>query len=292
MIQEARHYLESRNIVRREPLYSANRMSRIIGDLPATSITTETICLLRSELSKTKLSPRTIESTISDIITVVQHCTGKTLDSGHRLRLQKPQPQPVDRTSIDSIWPHCEPWLQAWVAFSYWTGLRLTDGIRALKEHRGKPLPEILRWTASKTGKNHIFPIPGWLRSKVSDSPYRFRTASDFAKRQVRAGLHAACIATATDIICPKQFRQRSITEWSVANASAGAIIHGRDLGILNHYVDPLTVLESAAPRVRLPACFGASVDAGEALMLSYRRLDSEGQQIVSNVASRLAGAG
>ena len=292
MIAESIAYLASRNITRKEPLYSANKMARLIGDIAAEDITTGTLVQFREAMLAAGLKPRTIESAISDIMTVVKWKTGREVPPGSRLRLTKPQPSPAERDIVDAIWPHAEPWIRAWMAFAYWTGLRLSDTLCVLKEHRGKPLPQVLRWTASKTGKHHVYPVPGWLRKIVGDTPYPLRTVKDFARRQVRAGLHSACVKAGVDVVCPKQFRQRSITEWSMANASAGALIHGRDLGILNHYVDPLSVLESAASRVRLPACFGATKDDGEELLLSYKRLDPDGKAIVSSVASRLAGAG
>jgi len=289
MIDEARQYLASRTIARREPLYSANRLARLIGDIPVSELTTETLTALRAKMLAKGHATRTVESTISDLLTIAQYHTGQSINRGHRVKHERPQPTPVKIDVVNAIWAHSTPWMQSWIAFTYWTGLRLTDSMRALKEHKAKPLPEVLRWTASKTGKNHVFPIPNWLRDRVQQGPYKFRTASDFAKRQIRAALHAACLKSSCDIVLPKYFRQRAITEWSIVNASAGALIHGRDLGILSHYVDPLTVLESAAPRVRLPACFGANQDCGESLLRNFQRCDEQAKSIVAMTAERLA---
>jgi hypothetical protein len=289
MIDEARQYLASRTIARREPLYSANRIARLIGDIPIAELTTEVITDLRGKMLASGLAPRTVESTISDLLTVAQYHTGKTVNRGHRVRYERPQPTPVEIDVVNAIWPHCAPWMQTWIAFTYWTGLRLTDSMGALNEYRDKPLPPVMRWRARKTGKHHVFPIPGWLRSRVESGPYRFRTTSDFAKRQIRAALHFACLKSACETVLPKQFRQRAITEWSIVNANAGAFIHGRDIGILNHYVDPLAVLESAAPRVRLPTCFGATQDCGESLLRNFQRCDEQAKSIVALTAERLA---
>lgn len=289
MIEEARGYLASRNITRREPLYSANKYARLIGDHPVNQINSDKLQRFREAMVKAGLRPRTIESAISDIVTVVRHYTGKQVEVGTRIRSAIPQPIPVERDVIDEIWKHSQPWLRAWMALSYWTGLRLTDGLNVLKDHKEKPLAPVLRWTASKTSKPHVFPIPDWLRKIVSAGPYPLRTTADFARRQVRSGLHAACLAANVAIVIPKQFRQRAVTEWSVASAAAGAILHGSGLRVLSHYVDPLTVLESAAPRVRLPASFGATVDSGEQLLKNYQRLDEQAKTIVSMTAERLA---
>jgi hypothetical protein len=89
----------------------------------------------------------------------------------------------------------------------------------------------------------------------------------------------------------PKQIRQTSVTEWTRANATAGAIVHGSGLGVMAHYLDPLSVLESAAPRVRLPSCFGACTEtASEDTLLShFRRLDPAAQGLIAGTAERLA---
>jgi hypothetical protein len=56
------------------------------------------------------------------------------------------------------------------------------------------------------------------------------------------------------------------------------------------HYLDPLSILESASPRVRLPSCFGASSPTGEESLLSnFRRLDPAGQGLVTMTLERLA---
>jgi hypothetical protein len=77
----------------------------------------------------------------------------------------------------------------------------------------------------------------------------------------------------------------------TAANATAGAIVHGAGLGVMSHYLDHLAVLQSAAPRVRLPSCFGASSESGseESLLLNFRRLDPAAQGLIAGTAERLA---
>ncbi len=67
--------------------------------------------------------------------------------------------------------------------------------------------------------------------------------------------------------------------------------MHGSGLGVLNHYVDPLTVLESTAPMVRLPAGFadGHELTATAALPALVSRLDPDAQELVLRTAQRLA---
>ena len=71
----------------------------------------------------------------------------------------------------------------------------------------------------------------------------------------------------------------------------AGAILHGSGLsGVMRHYIDPLSVLESAAPRVRLPDCFGATAgDVESTLVANFRRLDTAAQGLIAGTAERLA---
>lgn len=291
MIEEAKLYVAKRGIVRKEPIYSANRFAKLLGDVPIAAVTAEMIERFRSEMVQRKFSPRTIESAVSDVATVFRFFAGHEIQRGRRLVLNAPTPKVLQLTLIDALWPHCDPWLQSWIAVSYWTALRMSDCLRLLLSHKTCKLPSVVWLEASKTKKRHAYPIPDWLAQKVAADPWKFRSTSDFAKRQIRAGLHRACVANGFDIVHPKQFRQTGITEWSRANATAGRLIHGCGIGVLSHYIDPLSVLESAAPRVRLPSCFGATVNTGEeALLTSFRRLDPEAQKLVTGMSERLVG--
>jgi len=291
MIAEARAYLAARTIVRREPLYSANRFARVIGDIPASTVTAAHLDQLRQNLTSSGLSARTIESTIADLLTVIADQTGSTPGHGHRLRLPKPRPKPVAIEVLNAIWPHCSPDLQSWLALTYWSGFRQSDGMRWLLTHRTGQIPPLIEWTASKTGKQHRQPLPDWLRAILDRGRYRFRTVSDFARRCIRGEIHAACLSVALEVWTPKQLRQASITEWTRANATAGAIIHGCGLRVLSHYIDPLSVLESAAPRIRLPVCFGAcqGADSEATLLIHYRRIDPAAKSLLTGMAERLA---
>ena len=291
MIEESVAYLAGRQIARREPLYSANRFARHMGDIPAAEVTTEHLDQLRICLQAVNLSPRTIETTIADLITVITAMTGTAPKSGRRIAAPRPRPQPVPLETINAIWPECSPSLQAWIAFAYWTGLRMSDTMRWLCEHKAKSFSSVITVIASKTRKEHCYPFPAWLAEIITNGPYRFRTVSDFAKRAIRCEINAACERASVGVVLPKHFRQRGVTEWTRANATAGAIIHGCGLGVLSHYLDPLSVLESAAPRVRLPACFGACTteDSEANLLSSFRRLDPAAQGLIAGTAERLA---
>lgn len=291
MQSEAAQYLAGRQIVRREPLYSANRMARLMGDIPASEVTADHLDELRKRMQAEGLASRTIESTIADIITVVTEITGSNPGRGHRVQLSQPQPKPVPLLSLESCWQHCSPQLRAFIALAYWSAFRQSDAMRWLLENKAKGIPVVIQATAGKTRKRHVIPMPEWLAAILDAGRYRFRTVSDFARRCIRAEIHAACVQSGVEIWTPKHLRQRGITEWTRANATAGAIIHGCGLGVMAHYLDPLAVLESAAPRVRLPECFGAcNQGSDEATLLThFRRLDAAAQGLITGMSERLA---
>lgn len=289
MIDEARQYLSNRSITRREPLYSANRFARHMGDIPAHQVTTEHLDELRQRLLATKLSVRTIESTVADLITVITSVTGIMPSKGRKLLAQHIRPRPASTESIDAIWLHCSPSLRAYIAFSYWSALRQSDAMVWLQSHKNRDVPRLIEHRASKTGKLHEIPMPAWLPPIVADGRYRFRSVSDYARKSIRAEIKAACIVAGVDPWSPKNLRQASVTAWSQANAISGRIIHGCGLGIMSHYIDPIAVLTAAMDRVRVPAAFGAASSPEESFLTSYRRLDPSAQNLIGNMAERLA---
>jgi hypothetical protein len=290
MITEARQYLESRKIVRREPLYSANRFARIVGDLPAAEVTFRHLNELRVQLAG-KLSNRTIESTVADVLTVVGWVTGKAPAKGESLQIVAPDPQPVSIDNITDTWRHCSGYVRAFIAAGYWTALRQSDCMRWLQQEK-QSASETIIIVASKTGKRHRIPYPSWLRAIVTAHPFPYRV-TDFGRKSIRRDIANACRAAKLKVWTPKHLRQRGITEWWNASPSAGAIIHGSGMprGIIKHYIDNTSLLESAAPRVRLPACFGASTSATseESLLSNFRRLDPSAQSLITGTAERLA---
>lgn len=290
MIREATEYLSGRSIVRREPLYSARRFARFVADIPAANVRAEHLDQLRLVMQSRGYRARTIETTVADILTVIHGVTGQSPGRGRRIPVPRPEPKPVPLSSIDAIWPHCAPWLRSWIAVTYWTGLRVSDSLRVC--NMPAP-PECLRFQASKTGRNHVWPIPEWLRQWWPEF-FPLPKATDFNLRLLRKSIADACTAASVPHWHPQQLRQRSITEWSRANATAGAIVHGCGLGVLAHYVDPLSVLEAAAPRVRVPvAMLGSYQPASEDSLLSaWRRCDPQARELVTATAERMASAG
>lgn len=286
LLETAEAHVNRHNLAR-TIVHSINRWLRFGGPALAPDVTVDSIAAFR--LATAGLSPWTVEKTITDVMTAAKLC-GVTVARGRRVRRPCPEPQPAPIESIDSMWPHLATWSRQLVALGYWTGLRLNDAIGA--HLTGDFSGDVFRWQAHKTGKAHLWPVPAWLRDIMSakvSPPYR--AATDHAQVIVRAEFERCCKLAKIDRLNPIQLRQRAVTEWTRANATAGKIVHGCGLGVLNHYIEPLSVLESAAPRVRLPKCFGAVDQTGEeSLLCNFRRLDPAAQGLVSMTAERLVG--
>ncbi len=270
-------------------VHSVNRWLRFGGPALANELTTESIAAFRKAAADAGLSPWTAEKTITDVLTAAKFC-GVAVDRGRRVRKPNPTPDPAPIETIEAIWPHLAPWSRQLLALAYWTGLRLTDACGA--HLHGDFSRDHFRWSANKTGKDHVWPLPAWLRQMMADrSGIPYRAANDHAQVIIRAEFERACKLAKVPRLLPIQLRQRAVTEWTRANAKAGEILHGCGLGVLRHYIEPLSILESAAPRVRLPACFGASSDVSneDALLSNFRRLDPAGQGLVTMTLERLA---
>lgn len=289
--EHAISYVNEHNLRSKMIASNCRRFERVSGIEDPEKIDTSTIILFRQKCAGL-LSSVTVEKTITDVITVTKHATGRTIEAGRRLKQPRPEPSPAPHSSIDAVWEVAPPWLRQWLVLTTWTGLRLQDSIGLhISIARGIPT-DAIRWQAGKTGHSHAWPLPSWMRDHLQPVELPYDRPTSHYCRLLRDHLTHACHAARVQVFCPQQLRQRSITEWTRADGVAGQIVHGCGLGVMRHYIDLFAVLESAAPRVRLPACFGATVDDGEALLVSYKRLDPAGQQIVSSVAQRLAGAG
>ena len=284
LITFAQDYCARRKI-KPVPVYSAQRFTAVVGDLEPSQITQET---LETFAAQAEGSASTIRGTIKDVLTLCK-AAGVT---GLRQFVRKPQPkpQPTPIVSIERAWKFLAPWSCQYMVLSYWTGLRLDDVLELML--LGVDLEgDAIQWQASKTGKNHSWPLMGWMRPYLEPVRLPYKFSNDHAQVIVRGELERVAQLGKVSRIMPQQLRQRSVQEWTAANATAGAIVHGMGLGVMQHYLDPLAVLQSAAPRVRLPVCFGASESAGteEALLHSFRRLDPQSQGLVSGMTERLA---
>lgn len=267
---------------------NCRRFLRAIGDRTAEQVTAADLQQFRQTAMAAGLSHATIEKTVTDVATIVKAITGIVLEVGRRLRQSRPEPVPVPISDINATWQAATPWLRQWIVLTYWTGLRLGDsmGLQLALPISG----DAIRWRAGKTDHCHVYPLPSWIVPHLDPLPLPYNHPGGHSVKIMREHLWAACLAARVPYWNPQRLRQRSITEWTRANATAGQLIHGCGIGVLSHYLDPLSVLESAAPQVRLPACFGAStIDTAQRLTQAYHRLDPQGQVLVLTTAERLA---
>lgn len=267
---------------------NCRRFERLTGVKRLAELTEAHLRQFRGAAMETGLSAATIEKTVTDVLTIVKHIRGDTLSPGKRLPQPRPEPHPLPLEVISAVYDHSTDWLKQFICLAYWTGMRLRDCMR-LQLSMPQRAADCIRHTASKTGHHHCYPVPVWLRDFLDKRNLPYKHDGDHSVRVVYRHIGAACLAASVDPICMQTVRQRSVTEWTRANATAGSIIHGCGLGVLSHYLDPLSVLESAAPRVRLPSCFGVSVDTRERLTSAYERLDPQGREIILTTAERLA---
>lgn len=287
LCQHAVEYIRRNNLRSDTLLRNCRRFERFTGLTDSKSFTPEVLIAYRSAALAAGLSPVTIEKTLVDVGTITKHSCGQILERGKQLARKRPSPRPVPIGDLNAVWTVSAPWLRRWFALAYWTGLRVSDSLVLFMVVRS-PCTR-LQLTASKTGHHHSWPVPEWFHALMPQVRSPILGTTTHYGNTLRDELQAACILAGVAEFTPKQVRQRSITEWSRANATAGAIIHGCGLGVLSHYIDPLCVLEAAAPRLRLPACFGAVVSESEQLLSSFTRLDPAGQRLICETAERLA---
>lgn len=285
IVQAAEDYCLERGVAR-TVVFSANRLARYLGDLNLDELNREKLLSFVNRATNDGLSAWTVKGTLKDIATVAA-CNKLELDIP-TVRVPRPAPSPTALSEIDAIWKHLGLWSRQWLAISFWTALRLDDSIEL---QVAGLTGETIRWTASKTKRQHVWPFPSWLRKMLEtkvELPYS--KASDHAQVIIRSELERCSRLASVKRVKPKELRQCALNAWAKANATAGAIVHGCGLGVLSHYLCPLQILESAAPRVRLPECFGAVNSSGEdSLVANFRRLDPGAQGLLAMTAERLA---
>lgn len=286
----AETYVKQHGLKARTIAANVRRFEKLTTITEPERVSTAVLTAFRQASLAMGLSNVTTEKTITDVMTVVKHATGTRLECGRRLRQAKPKPSPFTPDEVDAVFRAAESErLRRWLVLTYWTGLRLCDSVRLYWSLKGPC--EVIRFTAQKTGAHHVFPVRAWMHKFMTPVEPHTGHCTEWFSRLLRDELAATCERANVAAKTPKNLRQASITEWSMANATAGRLIHGCELGVMSHYVDALTVLESASPRVRLPSCFGGqqSQSTEEALVASFRRLDPQSQGLVSGMTDRLA---
>lgn len=280
----ASQYVYSRQL-RKTPMYSAARFGRLIRDMDIGRITEKHLREFKSLALESGLSPHTVKGSLKDLRTLIR-ASGRQVTI-ERVPVPPPNPSPVDHESIDTIWPCLSLWAQQWVVLAFWTAARLSDVIRI--QQSLTDTTAAISIVASKTGHKHHYPIPDWIRPWLKPQRLPYKTRYDWAGHQVRQALKAASAVCGLNPIEPNHIRDRALNNWQEADHFACEIIHGQSLGTLKHYLSSLEILSRAAPRVKLPSCFGASVDISARMMDNFRRLDPSAQDLLVSTAERLA---
>ena len=287
IVETAQKYVEDRGIAA-TPLYSAKRFVAVVGNFAINDLTQNHLDQYVRTSRDSGSSDWTIAGTLKDIRTLCRACNGPVLRFD--IRKPRPEPHPAALEDLSAIWRHMADWSRQWMAIQFWTCLRLTDVIAF---QRSSELGgSVWRYRASKTGQPHAYPVPDWLKQWCSAVRLPYGRSDDWSQVLVRAELDRCCKLAGLSRILPQQVRQAGLTAWAGANATACQIIHGCGLGVLSHYLDPLSVLESAAPRVRVPAAMRGnckSDDDESTLVANFRRMDPAAQSIISMTAERLS---
>lgn len=283
----AHSYCRERGI-RLTPVYSANRFARVIGDFEVDAIQQDQVDAFIKAARIAGYKEETIRGTVKDLRTLVSAAGQKTLSVNVKKTQPKPTPTPMEH--IEAIIPHLAPWSLQWLVLAYWTALRLADTIALQKQLAPVPM---LQWQASKTKWWQSWPVPKWMAQYLHPVSLPYQTCPDWAQAIVREELTRVSNAAGIPQIYPKHIRQRSLTEWLAADFSAGQIIHGCGLKILDHYVSQVSVLENAMHKVKIPRGLKDQDDSSEeeTLILNFRRLDPQAKDLVVHTTQRLAGA-
>lgn len=288
--EHAAAYVRANGLRAKVIVSNCRRFERVTGITDPEKISGPVLVAFRQASLAMALSHVTIEKTVTDVITIVKSVLGEIPEAGKRLRQPRPVPRPIPLSDFDAVFSAAASQrLRRWMAIAYWTGLRISDTIEVYVSIN-EPC-DVLRHKASKTGLLHCWPVPSWLHVWMPRVEPLTGYSTAWFGEMLRDELAETCARAGVTIATPKQIRQASINAWTNANATAGAIVHGCGLGVMGHYIDPLSVLESAAPRVRLPECFGACKDGDSEsnLLAHFRRLDPAAQGLIAGTAERLA---
>jgi len=293
----------------RKLLHDRYRWAAHSGDPPLRLLTADGFDRFRASALAAGYSRRTIESTISDVIYVARR-HGIELKPGRRLRIPRPQPSVPSLGSIARVylttesatyprrsWASPAAWWRCLLVVALWCGFRRGDLARLSWDDIG---PWSMELRASKTGKLHRIPLTSTVQRHLAQldhlgHPLRiFDLPRSTSFRAFGDQLARLCLAARVPALTLQGIRRASITMWSSVNAEAGRIIHGCHLGIMAHYLDPLAILQAAAPLVQLPDVMltreerRRSARNRRELIDLYARAGADGQRIILEVARRV----
>lgn len=255
-------------------LHHCNRWERLTENPDITDITKEEVTSFNKACRDAGLAATTFQSSWRNIRTILSYAESKGwVSEVPKIRVAKvrrrrpvvPAWDLIDTmygNASKTIWPvldYCstERFWQAWLAVSYWTGLRLGD-MKELSISDYSAAEKTLLKEANKTSKEHIYPVPDWLAKHIrmvkGSRDGRLFSVPRWSDNRIRREMARMCGGIELrQPVGPQQVRRLSINTWSGVHADAGKIIHGTGLGILDFYLDPLVLLQSVMSDVPVP---------------------------------------
>lgn len=273
VLRELQRYIAERDITAataQKLRHRVNCWKRLSPSRDSHDVTPAVFDAFRQSALAAGLSRRTIEETVSDVARICG-----VNDIGNRLRRWKsaackavPSPQLLGyayANADQAQWPNdrlCRTesliglsagdFWRGFLVFAYFTGLRLRD----LRSITWAAIDYGFIWEASKTGKTHLYPesavVMRNIRPLRTSGSERVFPLSRSQERLIRRELKRIGGAELT----PQAIRRASVTQWSLANANAGRIIHGTGLGVMSHYLDARRILAAALPKLAMPTEF------------------------------------
>lgn len=257
--------------------HELTRWEALSGNPPIGEISTETYQRFRAASAAAGHKASTTETTLRCVRSLMRCALGNGIiasipDRGRARRIQCPEPNPPSVEDVDAFlahvgvarWPktHVLPstfWTSV-VAVACWTGLRRNDLLWGLRWEHVDFDSRCIVYRASKTSKRHAFPLPPMLETHLRYMEPHWDFDESFpvfgpgrSPHIVYRTMNRICEAAGIEPFGMQQLRQFAINAWTVADSHAGGLVHGVNIGVMKHYVDPLRVLRAVADRVAMP---------------------------------------
>lgn len=275
--------------VARTVVFNANRFAKLIRDCELSELCRDDLDRFVAVAGALGLTKSSIGGTIRVLRTLTRHA-GIEIEFPSVGTSKKPLNPPTIET-IDAVWPYLEPWAKQHVVVSWYTAARLADVI-SMQIAGFDPTANALRWTASKTKIEHIAPLPDWVRQWLPTVALPFKVSNDWSQVIVRDELAKSCNLAGLAPILPREIRQAGYEAWAAVDGLACKVLHdGKVEGVMTHYISPMSILQNACPRLRPPSLMRGELQATaeQQLLDSFRRMDSEGQTIITSIADKIA---
>jgi integrase len=260
------------------------RWEKLTANPPIDQICKVTLRGFRSGLLEAGYAPDTIVTSLETVQTILREASDEwdLLDAVPRIgkgRISRKIPEPAGATveqvggafgcADRATWPRLSvstgTFWRAWIALTAWTGLRLSDSLLKLEWKHVRRKDRCILFVAGKTRrhhKRHVFPLPDWLASLLEPmnacGSERVFPVPDTMTR-FRDHLRGLCRDAGVDDFTPQNLRQFAVTQWTIADRTAGELVHGCGLPkVLTHYLGVLRILEAAEENVVMPEAFKA----------------------------------